>query len=57
VPRDFINDRGNHITKAMRDYLRPLVQGQAKITVGKDGLPEFMRFKRKPLKKKLPNYL
>jgi len=57
VPRDFINDKGNHITKAMRDYLRPLVQGQAKITVGKDGVPEFMRFKRKPLNKKLPNYL
>jgi 6-phosphofructokinase len=57
VPKNFINETGNHITKAMRDYLRPLVQGQAKITVGEDGLPVFMRFKRKPLKKRLPDYL
>ncbi len=57
VPRNFINDEGNHVTKAMLDYVRPLVQGQAKITVGKNGVPEFMRFKRKPLKKKLPSYL
>ena len=57
VPRNFINDKGNHVTKEMLDYVRPLVQGQAKINVGKDGVPEFMRFKRKPLKKKLPDYL
>jgi 6-phosphofructokinase 1 len=57
VPRDFINEAGNHITKAMRDYLRPLVQGQAPVTIGRDGIPVFMRFKRKPLQKKLPQYL
>jgi len=57
VPAEFINEKGNHITKAMRDYIRPLVQGQAPITIGEDGLPVFMRFKRKPLKKKLPDYL
>jgi len=57
VPREFINEAGNHITKAMRDYLRPLVQGQAPVTIGRDGIPVFMRFKRKPLQKKLPQYL
>jgi len=57
VPREFINDRGNHITDAMRDYVRPLVQGEAPITIGKDGLPVFTRFERKPLEKKLPKYL
>jgi 6-phosphofructokinase 1 len=57
VPRDFINEAGNHITKAMRDYLRPLVQGQAPVTIGRDGIPVFMRFKRKPLQKKLPQYM
>jgi len=36
VPREFINDRGNHVTKAMRDYLRPLVQGEAPIKIGDD---------------------
>jgi 6-phosphofructokinase 1 len=57
VPKEFINERGNHITKAMKDYVRPLVQGQARITIDKDGLPVFMRFKKKLLKKKLPSYL
>jgi len=57
VPREFINDAGNHITDAMRDYVRPLVQGEAPITIGEDGLPVFMRFKRKPLEKKLSQYL
>jgi hypothetical protein len=41
----------------MRDYVRPLVQGEAPITIGKDGLPVFTRFERKPLEKKLPKYL
>jgi 6-phosphofructokinase len=57
VPKEFINDRGNHITNAMRDYVRPLVKGQAPITIGEDGLPVFMRFERKRLEKKLPKYL
>jgi hypothetical protein len=41
----------------MRDYVRPLVQGEAPITVDKDGLPVFMRFERKLLDKKLPEYM
>ena len=57
VPTEYINDKGNHITDAMRDYVRPLVQGEAPIKIGEDGLPVFMRFERKPLEKKLPNYL
>ncbi len=57
VPAEYINEKGNHITDAMRDYVRPLVQGQAPITIGEDGLPVFVRFQRKPLEKKLPEYL
>ena len=57
VPAEYINDRGNHVTEAMRDYVRPLVQGEAPITIGADGLPVFMRFERKPLEKKLPRYM
>ena len=57
VPPEFINDKGNHITDAMRDYVRPLVQGEAPVTIGDDGLPVFMRFERKPLEKKLAKYL
>jgi len=57
VPPEYINEKGNHITDAMRDYVRPLVRGEAPITIGDDGLPVFMRFERKPLKKKLTKYL
>ncbi len=56
VPRKFINASGNGITEAMKDYVRPLVQGQAPIEIGADGLPVYMRFERKPLAKKLPQY-
>jgi 6-phosphofructokinase 1 len=57
VPPEYINDSGNHITDAMRDYVRPLVRGEAPITIGDDGLPVFMRFERKPLEKKLPKHM
>ncbi len=56
MPREFINEAGNHITEAMRDYLRPLIQGEAPVSMGEDGLPVFMRFERKPLEKKCPEY-
>jgi len=56
VPREYINEAGNGITQAMRDYLRPLVKGEAPITIGDDGLPVFMRFERKSIEKKLPQY-
>jgi hypothetical protein len=51
------DEQGNHITDAMRDYVRPLVRGEAPIRMGEDGLPAFMRFERKPLEKKLPKYM
>jgi 6-phosphofructokinase len=57
VPKEYINESGNGITDAMRDYVRPLVQGEAPVTIGKDGLPVFMRFERKPVAQKLPKYL
>ncbi|MBA7621816.1 Pyrophosphate--fructose 6-phosphate 1-phosphotransferase [subsurface metagenome] len=57
VPKEYINENGNGVTDAMRDYVRPLVQGEAPITIDKDGLPVFMRFERKPLEKKLPKCL
>ncbi len=57
VPAEYINDTGNGVTDAMLDYVRPLVQGEAPITIGDDGLPVFMRFERKPLAKKLAEYL
>ncbi|MHC4115365.1 MAG: 6-phosphofructokinase [Planctomycetota bacterium] len=57
VPAEYINAQGNHITEAMRDYVRPLVQGEATVLVGDDGLPVFMRFERKLIEKKLLKYI
>ncbi|MBN1763706.1 MAG: 6-phosphofructokinase [Sedimentisphaerales bacterium] len=57
VPREYINETGNGITQAMKDYVRPLVTGEAPVTIADDGLPEYMRFERKPVGKKLANYL
>jgi len=57
VPKEYINKDGNHITDAMKDYVRPLVKGEAPVRIGKDGLPVYMRFERKLVEKKLPKYL
>jgi len=57
VPREYINEAGNGITEAMKDYVRPLVMGEAPIKIGDDGLPVFMRFERKLLDKKLAKYI
>lgn len=46
VPPEFINADGNGVTEAFKDYLRPLVQGQAEIAVGPDGLPVYVRLQK-----------
>jgi ATP-dependent phosphofructokinase / diphosphate-dependent phosphofructokinase len=57
VPKDFINEKGNHITEACRKYISPLIKGEAPITIGKDGLPIYVRLTKKWVEKKLPRYL
>jgi 6-phosphofructokinase len=57
IPAEYINKDGNHVTDAFKDYLRPLIKGESPVNIGKDGLPVFMRFNRRPLEKKLPKYL
>ncbi|MGD0572773.1 MAG: 6-phosphofructokinase [Sedimentisphaerales bacterium] len=57
VPKEFINEKGNHITEACRKYIGPLIKGEAPITVGKDGLPVYIRLAKKWVEKKLPRYL
>jgi 6-phosphofructokinase 1 len=52
LPRDFMNKAGNHITDKCRQYVRPLMRGEAPITIGDDGLPEYVRFHRFPVEKK-----
>ncbi len=41
VPAEFINARGNHVTKACAEYLLPLIAGEA-APAYKNGLPEFI---------------
>ncbi len=57
VPAEYINEAGNGITEACKNYIGPLIRGEAPITIGDDGLPVYMRFERKPLDKKLAEYL
>jgi len=44
VPAHFINEAGNFVTDAFLDYVRPLVQGEARPPY-EDGLPRFARLK------------
>jgi 6-phosphofructokinase 1 len=46
LPREFMDERGTAITQAMRDYMTPLLQGQAPIRIGTDGLPVFVRLRK-----------
>jgi 6-phosphofructokinase 1 len=53
LPREFLDDQGTHISKAMREYVGPLILGEVPIRIGADGLPEFVRFQRRAVPRKL----
>jgi 6-phosphofructokinase len=57
MPAEYINEAGNHVTEALKDYVRPLVQGQAPITIDKDGLPIYVRLHKQLVVKKLAGYI
>jgi 6-phosphofructokinase 1 len=52
LPRDYMDESGTMISKKFRDYLSPLVQGEVRVPMNKDGLPEYVRLKRTLLPKK-----
>jgi len=52
LPRDYMDEDGTHISKKFHDYLAPLVRGEVKVPMAADGLPEYVRLKRKLLAKK-----
>jgi 6-phosphofructokinase 1 len=52
VPRDYITPDGFGITEACRRYLEPLIAGEAPPPY-KNGLPEYVRIKGSPVKRKL----
>ena len=51
MPRDFITDDGFHITRKCRNYLQPLVAGEA-FPPFEGGLPKYTRLENLPVKKK-----
>ncbi|MBU0745078.1 MAG: 6-phosphofructokinase [Gammaproteobacteria bacterium] len=52
MPRNFITPDGFHITEACRRYLSPLIHGED-VPPFKNGLPQFVKLKNLPVKKKL----
>ncbi len=52
MPRDFITEDGLGITRKCRNYLAPLIQGED-YPPYKSGLPQYVRLKNVPVKKKL----
>lgn len=52
LPKRFIRRDGFHITQACHDYIHPLVQGEDYPSYN-GGLPQYVRLKNLPVKKKL----
>jgi 6-phosphofructokinase 1 len=57
LPRDYLDVAGTQITAAMRQYAGPLLLGEVPVPIGADGLPEFVRFQRQPVPRKLPAFV
>jgi 6-phosphofructokinase 1 len=55
MPRDFITADGFQITQKCRDYLAPLIRGEA-FPPFKDGLPDYVILKNVAAPKKLPAF-
>jgi 6-phosphofructokinase 1 len=55
VPRDFITPDGFGITEKCRNYLLPLIGGDAPPPY-KDGLPVYVRLKGVAVRRKLPPF-
>jgi 6-phosphofructokinase 1 len=51
MPRDFITPDGFHITAKCRNYLQPLIAGEA-FPPFENGLPRYVRLKNVPVRKK-----
>ena len=54
MPAGFLRKDGYGITAKAREYLQPLIQGEAPLPWGRDGLPKYVALKNTPVKKKLP---
>lgn len=56
MPNNFLTKDGFGITAAARRYLSPLIQGEAPLPYGKDGLPKYVQLKNTAVKRKLPAF-
>jgi ATP-dependent phosphofructokinase / diphosphate-dependent phosphofructokinase len=54
MPPKFLRKDGYGITQAARNYLEPLIRGEAPPPYGRDGLPSYVSLKNATVKKKLP---
>ena len=55
MPRDFITEDGFHITQKCRNYLQPLIAGEA-YPPYVNGLPDYVRLKNVAVRKKLAEF-
>ncbi len=56
MPKRFIRKDGFGITPAARQYLQPLIRGEAYPPYAKDGLPKYVTIKKIMLPKKLKKF-
>jgi len=56
LPQEYLNAEGNGITEAMKDYVKPLVRGEAPVNIGPDGLPLYVRLQKRFVPKKLAQW-
>lgn len=55
LPKNYISEDGFHITEACREYLRPLIMGEA-YPPYENGLPKYIPLKNQLVGKKLPGF-
>jgi ATP-dependent phosphofructokinase / diphosphate-dependent phosphofructokinase len=56
MPANFLTRDGFGITAAARKYLAPLIQGEAPLPYGRNGLPKYVQLKNAAVAKKLPDF-
>jgi len=52
IPREWLNEAGNDVTKDFLDYARPLIQGEVPTPI-ENGLPRYARLREVGVEKKL----
>ena len=56
MPMDYITDDGFGITQACKDYLYPLIKGEAYPPYDDNGMPNYVTLKLESIAKKLPDF-